>query len=100
MWWWGDGYPQLSDNPPDAPWYAALPRARWLAVVGEWTAATQDEAVCQSLAIIDGLVDSDTNALLTQPTHCIRPDGHLGVHGSATRSTAPGDPTVEVFGWE
>jgi hypothetical protein len=93
VWWWGDGYPELSKN-PNAPWYSDLPWARWRKVTDAWTVATLNDQACKSVAVAEGPVTEPPAVLMPpQQVHCVRPNGHIGVHGSTSRSTDPTDRT-------
>jgi hypothetical protein len=100
VWWWGDGYPELSVD-PDAPWYAGLPWAGWRKVTDEWTVAAHDEQRCGSLAVADGPVMEQPTVLMPpEEVRCLRPNGHLGVHGSTSRPSDPNGSDLEVLAWD
>lgn len=96
--WWTD--PHIVES-PDAPWFAGLPLARWRRFPGPWTIA-RNEALCGSLAVADGPILQDPTVLMPpKAVHCVRPAGHSGVHGSASRPAQPGEGAgLEVLGWE
>lgn len=98
-WWWGDGYPELT-NDPNAPWYADRPWGSWRRLAGPWTVATRSEPRCGSVAVARAFLDQPTVLLPPQPVHCARPHGHIGVHGSATRSTQADGSDREIFAWD
>jgi hypothetical protein len=98
--WWMYDDPAMAGS-IDAPWYAGLPWARWRSHPGPWTVAANHESVCGSLAVAGGSVlERPTVLMPPQPVHCVRPEGHLGVHGSASRSEQPDRSSLEVFGWD
>jgi hypothetical protein len=100
VWWWGDGYPELTTD-LNAPWYADLPKGGWRRPGESWTVAASDEAVCGRAAVADGEVLNQATLLMPpQPVYCVRPKGHAGVHGSASRSKHSDESELEVFGWD
>jgi hypothetical protein len=101
VWWWGDGFPHLTES-PDAPWYAGLPRGRWRSLAGTWTVAARDEQVCGSVAVSDEQELDRRRPVVPppQPVCCIRPEGHVGIHVSASRAREQDGPDREVFGWD
>jgi hypothetical protein len=100
VWWWGDGHPELGKN-PNAPWYADLPWASWRTVGDEWTVASDDDQPCRSVAVVDGpVMERPTVLMPPQEVHCLRPNRHLGVHGSASRPSEADGSELEVLAWE
>jgi hypothetical protein len=100
VWWWGDGYPELGKD-PNTPWYSDLPRASWRKISDEWIVASDNEQPCRSVAVADGpVLERPTVLMPPQEVRCLRPNGHLGVHGSASRSTDPDGSDLEVLAWE
>jgi hypothetical protein len=100
VWWWGDGYPELTKD-PNAPWYADLPRGRWRRVAEPWTVADRNAAACKSVAAADGeVLENPTILMPPRPVHCIRPEGHGGLHGSASRSKEADGADLEIFAWD
>ena len=100
VWWWGDGYPKLAKD-PNAPWYADLPWASWRTVTDEWTVASDTEQPCGSVAVADGpVVKRPTVLMPPQEVRCVRPIGHPGVHGSASRVVPPDRSDLEILAWK
>jgi len=100
VWWWGDGFPELSKN-PNAPWFSDLPPACWQKMTDVWTVATGNDQVCGSVAVADGpVMERPTVLMPPRQVHCVRQKGHIGVHGSASRSNHPDGSELEVFAWD
>jgi hypothetical protein len=97
VWWWGDGYPELSKD-INAPWYSESPWARWRRFTDVWAVAIRKDQACESVAVADGPVMEPPTVLMPpQQVRCVRPNGHIGVHISASR--LDGSET-EVLAWD